>query len=64
MMDAIPAAANCALGEFTVNPHINPTQASNAILDLTNSGNCPEGYFMVGQLAFQVKDGSILQLSP
>jgi hypothetical protein len=63
-IDQIPAASTCVLGEFQGNPHVQPDVISTAILYQVNAGRCPDGYYVVNQLAFSVEEGVIVQLAP
>ncbi|MFN2302377.1 MAG: hypothetical protein ACK2TV_01470 [Anaerolineales bacterium] len=62
LKEDLPTAAKCDLGIFTKEALYNdPSQISNAISDLTQSGNCPEGYYVVEGLVFSVFNGEVIQ---
>jgi hypothetical protein len=59
-----PTAHHCDLGEFPGSPHLNPANISKAIFEVTRSGECPFGVYIVDQLAFDAQPNGIIQLSP
>ncbi len=63
-LDEIPTVSYCNLGSFTLNPELDPTQVTEAILSKISTGKCPEGVYQVENLAFQVRDGKITQFTP
>lgn len=64
MAEQVQPAQVCALGEFSINPHLDPHKLANAILSESNEGTCPDGIYVVGEWAFQLQDHSLIQLSP
>ncbi len=63
-VDQIPAASHCELGTFRANPHILPEIISAAIQEKLHLGNCPPGYYVIGQLAFYVQEDEVIQYAP
>lgn len=65
LKDELPTASQCELGVFPKDVLYNDTtQLTNAILDLTQRGICPEGYYIIEGLTFSVIHGEVVQLSP
>ena len=65
LQEDLPVASRCELGIFPKEVFYNDTsQITNAILDLTQRGICPEGYYIVEGLVFSSRNGEIVQQSP
>lgn len=62
--DEIPAAMSCDLGELPEEALLVPTQVKLAILKQIRQGNCTNGYYTVGELAFFADETNVIQLSP
>ncbi len=63
-LDELPKASFCRLGSFALDPELDPAQVSDAIQSSVGAGKCPEGVYRVENLAFQIQDGFITQLTP
>lgn len=62
--EEMPTSSTCAIGDFTINPHLDLTAVSEAILDRTEADACPEGYYFVDSFVFQVQGGEITRIFP
>jgi hypothetical protein len=65
LQEELPAASQCYLGIFPKDVLYNDTSPlTNAILDLTQKGICPEGYYIIEQLVFSTIDDEVVQHTP
>lgn len=64
MSEDTPRASQCDLGNVNVDPSLYANHVMNAILARVDDGRCPQGLYIVGELAFQADDNGIVQLSP
>ncbi|MDY6846910.1 MAG: hypothetical protein SVP52_07220, partial [Chloroflexota bacterium] len=62
--DEIPSATLCDLGEIPPAALSDPHQIGLAIGKQIRQGNCTHGYYTLGQFAFYVDEGNVIQLSP
>lgn len=60
----LPQAQTCDLGSLPLTAHQDPGLLAEAISEKINLQACPEGYYIIGQLTFEARSNSILQLSP
>ena len=60
----IPTAMSCYLGELPEGSLSDPGQVKLAIIKQIRQGNCTNGYYTVGQLAFFADGKNVIQLSP
>lgn len=60
----IPTASQCDLGYVSPDSAIHSNDVMNAILARVHDGRCPQGLYIVGDLAFQADENGIIQLSP
>ncbi len=62
--EEIPAAETCHLGLLIGDPIIHAGIISDAILQQVDQSLCPDGYYIVGQQVFHVKEGHLVQYRP
>lgn len=60
----IPQAIQCDLGVIYGSPEMQTAQIMNLISEQTDAGRCPLGIYIVTNLAFEIDQEGIRQLSP
>ena len=63
-LDEIPTVSYCNLGNFALDPDLDPEQLSKAILSVIGTGKCHEGIYQVENFAFRAADGEAVQIAP